>query len=261
MPSRSTFTRAAGAFALVLTLLGPSRARAQQAAPQPPIPPTGEPPPPHMRAQEEAAITYQTQQNYRQAHQEEWRRQAAAEVERERNAAWQQRGRDLIPPPYTTRMPRPNLNVVGVLGHSGGGWLMGLSGILNVRINRWWGMSTAGSYLTMGNPTLRAATSEVTVFGTPGRSKSLYIDAEHVVFRLGHQLAFPIDAPDIKRVYLAPLVGLGGSFAVGQLTRKTYVAFVYETRFAYRFGLGPGRDSMLGGWLLDFNLGFGLGFQ
>jgi hypothetical protein len=81
------------------------------------------------------------------------------------------------------------------------------------------------------------------------------------MFRAGHQLAFPIGAPNVKRVYLGPMLGIGGSFAAGQIGRKTYWAFVYESKFVYRFGLGPGDDSLLQGWLIDFNIGVGLGFQ
>jgi len=263
MPLSSPFTRAAGTLALVLAFVSPSRASAQQ----PPIPPTGEPPPPEARAQEEAAITYQTQQAYLQAHQEEFRRQAEAEVESARSAAWQERGRALTPPDYGTRVPRPSLSLMSSFGRAGSGWLLGAAGLLDVRINRWWGLSTSGSYITMGtdqpgtrNPILHAVTSEVSGFATPS-GPALYIDAERVVLRIGHQLAFPIGAPNVKRVYLGPFLGAGGSFAAGQLTRKTYWALVYETKLGYRWGLGPGDDSMLQGWIIDLNVGVGLGFQ
>ncbi|UQA58366.1 hypothetical protein [Polyangium aurulentum] len=265
MPLSSPFTRAAGTLALVLAFVSPSRASAQQ----PPIPPTGEPPPPEARAQEEAAITYQTQQAYLQAHQEEFRRQAEAEVESARNAAWQERGRKLTPPAYGTRVPRPTLSVLGTLGAVGeeNGWLIGVSGLVDVRIHRWWGLSTSGSYMTVGTsqpgvpgPVLRAVTSEVSGFATLAKS-GLFIDADRMMLRVGHQLAFPVGAPNVKRVYLGPYLGVGGSFAVGQLGRKTYWAFVYESKIGYRWGLGPGDDSLLQGVIVDFNVGVGLGFQ
>lgn len=92
--------------ALALTC-APSAARAQQ----PPIPPFGEPPAPSP--QEQAAIEEQVKQAYLQQHKDELWKQAVSEVEQERKAAWEKRGRDQIPPSVLARTPGLEMAIGG----------------------------------------------------------------------------------------------------------------------------------------------------
>ena len=261
------------AFALVLSL--PSIARAQQPAPV--VPASGEPPPPEARAQEQAAIASQAQQAYAATHQDELRREAARQVEEERRAAWEQRGRDNIPPPVIVRPPAFSLTLSGRFGVGLGGNAAlqpGLSTELDLRVSRWWGLGASAGLLSSRRDSARsdagvyvpssrlgAVITEASGYlAIPGKSHR-YVDAMHGVLRVGHQLFFPIAQPTLPSVYLGLFAGFGGVFPVGPIAGgKGWVALSFETRIGYRFGLGSGADSPVEGSFLDVMAGPLVGF-
>lgn len=262
--SSRTFTGLAFALALLL----PSIARAQQPA----APATGEPPPPETRVQEQAVIANQAQQAYVAAHQAELRREAARQVEQERRAAWEQRGRDNIPPPVIVRPPAFSLSLPGRFGvglGDGADLQLGLSAELDLRVSRWWGLganagllsarSTAATYVP--NSRLGAVITEASGYlAIPGKSHR-YVDATRGVLRVGHQLFFPIEQPALPTVYLGLFAGFGGVFPLGPIAGgKGWVGLSFESRIGYRFGLGSGADSPVEGSFLDIMAGPLVGF-
>jgi hypothetical protein len=261
-------TRAAIALASAFFLLLPRAARAQQAA----TPATGEPPPIEARGQEQAAITNQAQQAYAQTHQDELRREAARQVEAERRAAWDQRGRDNIPPAIITHPPALTLTLPGRFGalfQSGEELQIGVSAELDLRVRKWWGLAAGvgiSSFRNTGdvyvpNSRFGAVITEASGYlALPGNSRR-YIEATHGVLRIGHQLLFPIGQPSLSTVYLGLFVGFGGQIAVAPIDGgKGYLSMTFEARIGYRFGLGSGQDSAIDGGFVDVLAGPTVGF-
>lgn len=256
--------RAPTTLALVLAVFAPSLARAQQ----PPIPPVGEPPPPETRMQEQAAIQNQVSQEYEQAHKQEHLEQATREVEQERRSAWEQRGRDLIPPPVSARLPGGEANIAARMGTATGMLGFGISAALKLRMKRWWGLEAAGGFLSFRdvwrdappNAHFPALFAEVSGFAWSPSGSMFRKAADHVVFRTGTQVLFPLGRPDMVPVYLAPFAGIGGTIAFGPLYKgKGYAAILFESRLGYRFGLGS-PASPLQGWMVDLITGPVVGF-
>jgi hypothetical protein len=258
------------AFTTLALALAPSIALAQQPAPV--VPATGEPPPPETRVQEQGVIASQAQQAYVAAHQEELRREAARQVEQERRAAWEQRGRDNIPPPVIVRPPAFSLSLPGRFGaglRDESGLQLGLSAELDLRVRRWWGLGASAGLLSARStadvytPSSRmgAVITEASGYlAIPGRSKR-YVDATHGVLRVGHQLLFPVEQPALPKVYLGLFAGLGGVFPVGPIAGgKGWVGINLEMRIGYRFGLGSGDPSPIEGSFLDVMAGPLVGF-
>jgi hypothetical protein len=253
---------------LLVPLALPSVARAQQ--PPPPIPPVGEPPPPETRLQERAAIEAQERQAYEQANQDQLYRQAVSEVEAERRRAWDQRGRDAVPPPARGKLPVIEPNILARIGSAGDNVLvMGPSAALKLRMRRYWGLEAAGGilwardYSSPPPPSSRfvAAFSEVSALGWLSKASGKYAEADHAFLRAGFQLAFPISTPNVPSVYLAPFASIGGVFALGPLYRgKGYAAILFETRFGHRFGLGSSATSPMEGFMVDILTGPAVGF-
>jgi hypothetical protein len=254
---------------LLASLLLPSVALAQQPA----APATGEPPPIEARAQEQATITRQAQQAYAQTHQDELRREAARQVENERRAAWDQRGRDSVAPAIITRPPSLILSFPGRFGalfQSGDELQLGISTELDVRVRKWWGLSAGlgiDSFRNTGDvyvpaSRLGAVATEASGFlAIPASNSTRYIAATTVVFRVGHQLLFPIGQPTLPTVYLGLFAGFGGKIAVAPIDGgKGYIALDFEARVGYRFGLGSGEDSAIKGSYVDLLAGPAVGF-
>jgi hypothetical protein len=243
----------------------PTAARAQQ----PPIPPVGEPPGPSP--QEQAAIEEQVKQAYLQQHKDELWKQAVSEVEQERKSAWEQRGRDQIPPAVLARTPGLEMNISGRASSVFNNYLgLGMGSALKLRMKKSWGLDAAGGIFSFRDFSSTAAPTssfaapfaEVSAFAWwTSRAPKGYTDADHGLLRAGMQLTFPWNSPNLPAVYLAPFAALGGSFAIGQFGKsKSYAAIVFESRLSYRIGLGSSASSPIEGWALDTTAGPAVGF-
>lgn len=265
----SSSTRASLAVALVL--LCPALARAQQPAPA--AVPAGEPPTPQQQAQEQAVITNQAQQAYIAAHQADFRRSAALQVEADRREAWEQRGRDNIPPQVIVRPPALSLGVQGRLGVGGDNELqIGLTPSLDLRMNRWWGLSLSGGVVSLrsnegtyvANSRLAAGVTEASVYvtflGQP-EGTNRFISPTHGTIRVGHQLFFPIGQPSLPAAYLGLFAGVGAVFTLGPIDGgKGWIGLGYDVQLGYRFGLGSKAGAPLTGVFGDVTLGPVVGF-
>lgn len=264
----SASTRAALALASAGALLFPSIALAQQ-----PVAPTaGEPPALEARAQEQAQITAQSQQVYAQTHQDELRREAARQVAEERRAAWDQRGRDNVPPAVITHPPALALSLPGRFGFQfgdGNELPLGITAELDLRMRKWWGLGASVGILgfrSLGEfspPNSRLATvvTEGSGFVVLTKTQDRFYDASYGVFRLGHQILIPIAQPGLPSAYLGFFAGIGGKLAVGPINGgKGYVALDFEARVGFRFGLGSGADSPITGGFFDLLFGPVVGF-
>lgn len=266
LPSFSTRAAIALAPALILLLAAP--ARAQQAA----TPAVGEPPPIEARAQEQAAITNQAQQAYAQTHQDELRREAARQVAEERRAAWDQRGRENIPPAVIAHLPALTLSLPGRFGalfSQGTELQVGGSAELELRVRKYWGLAAGGGLMSfrdtgdvyVPNSRFGAVITEASGFlAIPGNSRR-YTEATHGMLRIGHQLLFPIGQPTLPTAYLGLFAGFGGQIAVAPIDGgKGYVSITLEARIGYRFKLGSGQDSAIDGAFVDVLAGPTVGF-
>jgi len=243
----------------------PSAAHAQQ---PPPIPPFGEPPAPSP--QEQAAIEEQVKQAYLQEHKDELWKQAVSEVEQERKAAWEKRGRDQIPPAVLARTPGLEMAIAGRLSALFSDYVgLGVGGAWKLRMKKWWGLEAGGGVFSFRDfssavtpkPSFAAPFGEISAFAwATGKSPKGYTAADHGLLRAGVQLVFPWKTPNIPSVYLAPFAAIGGSFAIGQFGKtKSYAAIVFESRLTYRIGLASG-SSPIEGWALDTTAGPAVGF-
>jgi hypothetical protein len=259
----------APAIALALAASASSAASVARAQ-QPPIPPVGEPPPPELRAQEQAAIENEVTQTYYQTHKDELQKQAAAEVEAERRQAWEQRGRDQIPPGVVARLPglEANLNAHMSTSTEKTETGLGVSTALKFRLKKWWGFEAGGGFFAMRGesgpavPGTRFAApfgelSGIAWAGDGARQGRR--EPDHIFLRAGMQLLFPLGAPNIPPTYLTPFVGVGSVFAFGQLG-KGYVAIHVEARAGYRIGIGSRTISPLEGGAIDVMAGPTVGF-
>jgi hypothetical protein len=263
----SSSTRASSALAAVIALLLPALARAQQPA----VPAVGEPPPPEARGQEEAAITQQSQQVYAATHQADLQREAARQVEAERRFAWEQRGRQNVPPPVVVRPPALSLGLTGRFGvgfKEGTEIPLGLVADLDLRM-KWWGLGLNVGALSLrsgDNIRLDAAQTGAIITEASGymvlvEKMSRPISASHGVLRFGHQLIIPVGQPSLPSAFLGFFAGIGGVVPIGPIVGgRGWAGFSYEFRLGYRFGLGAGIDSPIEGGFLDMLAGPVVGF-
>lgn len=263
--SSRTFT----ALALALALGSPATARAQQPAPV--VPASGEPPPVQTRVQEQGVIANQAKEAYVATHQEELRREAARQVEQERREAWEQRGRDNIPPAVIVRPPAFSLSLPGRVdvGLTQAEVQLGVSTELDLRVSRWWGLGANAGLMSLRNtedfhlPSSRlgAVITEGSGYVVLVKYNKRYIDASRFLLRVGHQLLFPIGQPTMPNVYLGLFAGLGGVIAVGPIAGgKGWVGIDLEMRIGYRFGLGSRDDAPVAGSFASFMAGPLVGF-
>lgn len=239
-------------------------------AQQPAVPPVGEPPP--QTPQEQAAIEEQVRQAYLQQHKDELWKQAVSEVEQERRSAWEQRGRDRIPPAIVTKLPGVETTIAGRISALFSNEVgFGISSSWKLRTKKWWGVEAGGGIFSFREfsdappqgSRFIAPFAEISALGWAlGGSSKGYTIADHGFLRAGMQLVFPLSTPNVPSVYLAPFAAFGGSFALGQFgkSKRSYAALVFESRFSYRFGLGSSSLSPIEGWAIDMIAGPAVGF-
>lgn len=242
-----------------LVLLHPALARAQNA-----VPPVGEPPPLEQRGPEKAAIEAQVRDEYIREHATELQKRAEDEVEMERRAAWEQRGRDLIPRAVDDRLPAVEVFLSPRLAASGGGVGFGGSGGLALRFKSGLGLQAEGGVLSFRDPNgtavpLLAAIAEPSIMYWVYGARKRDFGPDHVAFHLGTQMLFPLGESTPPSVYVTPMIGIDGVVAFRPLWKtKGFVGLHIDSRFGYRIAVGA--SSPLEGWAFDSILGLVVGF-